>query len=248
MVKEDLNFIKQEAEDNGITPQIYLGEPVDVKFYTKEESVKVSLISSSHDYQDFITPMFIALSETWNPDFDLEAYNEAEKLKYVQKGLKEHRLEQYLENFRLVFKIDGIPRYITHQIVRHRRMSFSQESFRVCDIRKHGVRMPDYIKHNNELSSIYKESVLQSIITYSKLVDEGIPPELARSVVPMGVLTSLTMSTDLGSFIAYLNFRGNKDGLVQEEHYYLAEKLREEFIEKEQSLYKLIEPLRNGKW
>lgn len=93
-------------------------------------------------------------------------------------------------------------RAFTHEIVRHRVMSFSQESQRYCNYASN--------KYHNEItyiSTLYeKPSFLTDAIiwfscwvaekAYVALVKRGIPPQIARSVLPNACKTSIYISGD----------------------------------------------------
>ena len=244
MVEETIDFIDKEAGSYGIKPQTHIvTEPI---VFSNYDSIKVRLISRTHKFNEFKYPMITALCETWNPDYVNKFVRRPikEQIFLLKKAYKEHRTEQFMENIRLVFRIDGVPRYMTHQIVRHREMSFSQESFRVVDIRNHGFRIPTKIvelsKTSRDILNNYKNAIIQSREVYIKLIEKGVPPEEARAVMPMATLTSLTMSTNLNSFIRYYRFRGDAKGLAQSEHQFIANELWNEFKIKEKDLYELV--------
>jgi flavin-dependent thymidylate synthase len=244
-VKNNIDFIKKEAEDNGVEPIVFPNQKPSTKLLTLKESLKVRMLNRPYTYDDLVIPFTNILHETWNKDFNdginIEEYVEAKDYYtiFIGKAIAEHRLEQSLENIRLVFKIDGIPRYLTHQIVRHRRMTFSQESFRVVDIRNHPVIVPQTIATDNVLLHNYREAVEQCKLVYSYLVDAGIPPEEARAVMPMGTATGIIMSTDLNALLSYLNWRGAGE-LVQPEHRFLAKAIYIAFKEHEPFLFSLV--------
>ena len=243
MVNNNLDYLVEEANQYGIKARVYRNEDPRTRFLSMKESVEVKLISKPHPYHIFEVPMLQALCATWNLDDADTIYllgNSEKNLEVLRKGVTDHRLEQYLENFRLVFRITGIPRYMTHQIVRHRDMSFSQESMRVVDCRHHDIRLPDDIA-GTDYEYGFKEIVIQEKQLYASMIDDGINPELARSILPQATLTYLIMSCHLGSLVRYLNWR--EGGLAQPEHQYIAKKIFEEFKEKESDLYYLVEPM-----
>ncbi len=239
MIETKAQIIK-EADEYLVRPQLHEFVEANPKFLRMGESVEVELISPKHEYSDYEKELVHASIITWNEkDYDnFMKFTKKIRKEIMLKAIKNYRLRQFLENFRIVIRISNIPRYMTHQIVRHRRMSFSQEGFRSSDVRMHGVRIPECYGQN-EIED-YKKSVKSSFDCYAKMVDSGIPFEEARSVLPMGLLTSIIMSCDLDALIGYLQWRADKNGGAQEEHIFIANKIIEEIKEKDEFAYEIL--------
>lgn len=89
------------------------------------------------------------------------------------------------------FRIEGVTRAFTHQLVRTRTGSYAQESMRVTDVRDHEVDEPlsiasDLFHHANWVSAVdcAKE-------VYSGLIDGGVPAQDARGILPTNMTTSI---------------------------------------------------------
>jgi thymidylate synthase (FAD) len=100
-----------------------------------------------------------------------------------------------LEHASFTFGIEGISRVTSHQLVRHRIASFSQQSQRYVSHAEHFTSiMPDSIAENTDARQIFafmSETVHKA---YSQLVDMGIPPEDARYILPNATETKLIMT------------------------------------------------------
>lgn len=100
-----------------------------------------------------------------------------------------------LEHASFTFAIEGISRVTTHQLVRHRIASFSQQSQRYVSHKEHFTSiMPDTIAENLEARQIFafmSETVHKA---YSQLVELGIPPEDARYILPNATETKIIMT------------------------------------------------------
>jgi len=100
-----------------------------------------------------------------------------------------------LEHASFSFGIEGISRACSHQLVRHRIASFSQQSQRYV---KHRERFdavtPDSIASQPELAGKYETFLNQAHQLYRELMDAGVPAEDARFVLPNAVATKLVMS------------------------------------------------------
>lgn len=102
-------------------------------------------------------------------------------------------------------------RGVSHELVRHRLSSFSQESTRYCNYRG-GVAfvIPPWIEHLSEgeydgsefglLNSAdfeWAHAMLDASSTYKRMIDYGWKPEQARSVLPNSTKTEVVMTTNL---------------------------------------------------
>jgi len=100
-----------------------------------------------------------------------------------------------LEHASFTFGIEGVSRVTTHQLVRHRIASFSQQSQRYVSHKDHFTSiMPDSIAENEEARQIFafmSETVHKA---YSQLVELGIPAEDARYILPNATETKIIMT------------------------------------------------------
>ena len=100
-----------------------------------------------------------------------------------------------LEHASFTFAVEGVSRVTTHQLVRHRIASFSQQSQRYVSHKEHFTSiMPDSIAENVEARQIFafmSETVHKA---YSQLVDMGIPAEDARYILPNATESKIIMT------------------------------------------------------
>ena len=102
------------------------------------------------------------------------------------------------------------PRYITHQIVRHRLASYSQASQRYCLEGGLNVYVPEEVKANpaaNATANMLFNNALQS---YSSLIDMGIKKEDARAVLTNAQMSTLVMTATLEEFDHFTSVRADK--------------------------------------
>ena len=106
------------------------------------------------------------------------------------------------EHIYFTFKIEGISRACSHQLVRHRHCSFTQRSQRYCSEDGFEVVKPETIADD-----WYGE--FQGAIQgcYSGLQKGGVPNEDARYILPNACATSLYMSLNLRELIHLANER-----------------------------------------
>lgn len=114
-------------------------------------------------------------------------------------------------------------RGVSHELVRHRLASFSQESSRYCDYNKKGVRfiipcwsnipigqiewgtMP--IQYMTPAEVLWMRSMLDAELIYQGLRGMGWKPEQARSVLPNSLKTELVMTANLREWRHILSLR-----------------------------------------
>ncbi len=105
-----------------------------------------------------------------------------------------------LEHAYASFKIEGISRACSHQLVRHRHLSFVQESQRYVQLNKNDFVNPFTDKVNSELA---EQLFKKSYSLYKLLRISGIPLEDARFILPIGSKTNLVVT---GNFRAWREF------------------------------------------
>lgn len=113
-----------------------------------------------------------------------------------------------LEHASFTFGIEGISRVTTHQLVRHRIASFSQQSQRYVSHKEEFTSiMPDTIAENSEARQIFafmSETVHKA---YAQLVDLGIPPEDARYILPNAAETKIIMTMNARELLHFFALR-----------------------------------------
>lgn len=113
-----------------------------------------------------------------------------------------------LEHASFTFGIEGISRVTSHQLVRHRIASFSQQSQRYVSHRDEFTSiMPDSIAENIEARQIFafmSETVHKA---YAQLIDMGIPPEDARYILPNATETKIVMSMNARELLHFFSLR-----------------------------------------
>lgn len=115
-----------------------------------------------------------------------------------------------LEHAYATFRISGISRAATHQLVRHRLCSFSQKSQRYVKEHDAAFVVPPSIKADREAMRVFECSVADSKDTYNRLIDLGIPKEDARFVLPNAASSEIVMSANFRELRHIILTRGSK--------------------------------------
>lgn len=113
-----------------------------------------------------------------------------------------------IEHIQVSFAISNVSRSCTHQLVRHRHMSFSQKSQRyVKEKGQFDYLIPHTIEKNEELKQKFEDFMKEISDKYQEFVEAGIPAEDARAVLPNACATSLVASLNLRELIHIANLR-----------------------------------------
>ena len=111
-----------------------------------------------------------------------------------------------LEHIYFTFKIEGISRACSHQLVRHRHCSFTQRSQRYCSEDGFEVIEPKSFAQINA-PGWYEHFAEATRGSYECLQNGGVPNEDARYLLPNACATSLYMSLNLRELIHLANER-----------------------------------------
>lgn len=123
------------------------------------------------------------------------------------KHLYKNGHHSVFEHIYFTFRIDGISRACSHQLVRHRMCSFTQRSQRYCDEDGFAVVLPPTIGSNEESLDEYNWTLGDIRAGYADLMAGGVPKEDARYVLPNACATSLYLSCNLRELIHICNER-----------------------------------------
>lgn len=115
--------------------------------------------------------------------------------------------ESMLEHPCATFLITGVSRAESHQHVRHRIASYSQQSQRYVDENNFSFVTPPAIASNNEANKLYQEFMEQAKETYGALRNLNIKKEDARFVLPNATHTHFVTTMNFRSLRNFLKLR-----------------------------------------
>lgn len=120
--------------------------------------------------------------------------------------------ESVLEHEKLTVKFI-CDRGVTHEIVRHRIASYSQESTRYCNYSKDkfGNELtfirPCFWDDDSEGYAVWKQAMEEIEKTYVKLISLGAKPEEARSILPNSLKTEIVCTMNLREWRHFFRLR-----------------------------------------
>lgn len=134
------------------------------------------------------------------------------------KGALASGHESVVEHVSFTFAISGVSRALTHQLVRHRLASFSQQSQRYVNMNGFEYVTPDSIRNKvgiwwNESEGVFTTlKVYDQLMNYiqelyTEMVRAGIPEEDARYILPNACTTNIVVSMNARELMHFFAHR-----------------------------------------
>jgi len=107
-------------------------------------------------------------------------------------------------------------RGVSHEIVRHRIASFSQESTRYCNYSKDKfegqITFIDITDHlpNTFVFDAWHTALIDAEIRYNELIKSGCTPQIARSVLPNSLKTEIVVTANIREWRTIFKQRTSK--------------------------------------
>jgi thymidylate synthase (FAD) len=159
------------------------------------------------------------ISSTPNPELTIaraarlcyrSGYDEDMTIEKAQKLIREivaRGHESVLEHASFTFLIEGISRAASHQLVRHRLASYSQQSQRYINFKNPEFIVPLSIKENKTLMNYFLEQNRKSSDIYQEMIKMGIPEEDARYILPQAVASKIVLTANAREYLHILKLR-----------------------------------------
>lgn len=146
-------------------------------------------------------------------------YNPPKSTDELIKKVIRKRHHSILEHAHATFRIKGGSRVFTHELVRHRLISPSQESQRyVCYADKPGrkktrdfefVTPPSFVGPDIDFRDEYRDMVDRCFDLYEKMLDSGVPPEDARYILPNATTSEIVITANFREWRHFIWLRTN---------------------------------------
>jgi len=113
-----------------------------------------------------------------------------------------------IEHASFTFSVEGVSRALTHQLVRHRIASYTQQSQRYVtyEALEHYVT-PRSISENEEAEEIYDNTLKHISDSYQRLLELGVPKEDARFLLPNAAKTNILITMNARELRHFFNLR-----------------------------------------
>jgi len=112
-----------------------------------------------------------------------------------------------IEHASFTFSVAGVSRALTHQLVRHRIASYSQQSQRHVRLDEPTYVAPTSIRDKPNLQEKYSDFMVGAWDLYKELVENGIPEEDARFVLPNATTSNIVITMNARELVHFFNLR-----------------------------------------
>lgn len=162
--------------------------------------------------------------QSWNRPNAGTAHNRG-----YNKNIINHKHFSVMEHASYTFSVRNVSRALTHELVRHRHLSFSQESQRYVDVSNGTLVVPPELRalfENSGLNLALADDHQLAVDRYNSIVEmltkEGVPRKRARQAarycLPNGHTTRLTVTGNVRAWREFFEKRGSRDPLTLEPH------------------------------
>jgi thymidylate synthase (FAD) len=169
--------------------------------------LKVRLLRHTSDAELLCGTAALTSTKSGSPSDILEKMD-LEKAKRIIKRVTGYGHVSVIEHASFTFSIEGVSRAMTHQLVRHRMASYTQQSQRYVtyDSLKKYVTPPSIVD-NTEAKKIFDEALVKISETYKKLLNLKIPKEDARFILPNAARTNIIVTMNARELQHFFNLR-----------------------------------------
>ncbi len=168
------------------------------------ECLKVDLVAYSLPKEGNVDKLIAesaAISHA--PEFRTLNEKRVEKLVNLLKKLGH---ESVFEHACFTFRVEGISRVCSHQLVRHRLASYTQQSQRYVNLKNPKFIVPDEI-YDSEFETEFIELLEKASKLYRKMVEGGIRKEDARFILPQGIETKIIITMNARELRHFISLR-----------------------------------------
>ena len=165
------------------------------------QSYKITRFTPEPDIYDICDGYCTCYKSEIPPTFE-------EQCEFVRKH-RHH--ESPLEHSRLTVKF-FVNRGVSHEIVRHRLASYSQQSTRYCNYTKDRFGNEITYISDPSVEEVYPVSKVFDFLEeqYMAMLDAGLKPEQARQILPIGLKTEILVSANFREWRHIFKERCNK--------------------------------------
>jgi thymidylate synthase (FAD) len=111
------------------------------------------------------------------------------------------------EHASFTFGVEGLSRVASHQLVRHRIASFSQQSQRYVRMDRAEIVLPASVAVRPEARALFERQAESAREAYKALLEMGVPQEDARFILPHGWATRLVFTMNIRELLHFFGLR-----------------------------------------
>jgi len=168
--------------------------------------LKVSLLSFTPDPERVVAASARQCYSKFSATKALSELTSSEIQRLLKKVIESGHLS-VLEHASFTFAIEGISRACSHQLVRHRIASYSQQSQRYVKLEEIDFIIPESIARDENLRREFQEALELCKRLYRKLIERGVPAEDARYVLPQATPTKIVVTMNARALMNFFELR-----------------------------------------
>jgi thymidylate synthase (FAD) len=178
--------------------------------------LRVTLLEST---KDALSIIYAAYRQCYSQEFSGDLFGkhkegDEEQVRFIRNTLASGH-ESPLEHVKFTFAVEGVSRALTHQLVRHRVCSFSQQSQKYVKETNFDYIIPPSIELKNESRLLYEKLMKDSQEAYDLLrkilIDNGMKSEEvnqdARFVLPNAAETKIVVTMNCRELLHFFSVR-----------------------------------------
>lgn len=133
------------------------------------------------------------------------------------RAAKKMKHYSVLEHASFTFSVGGVSRALTHQLVRHRMASYSQQSQRYVKLTGPTYVVPPGIRDAARIDEmntalphslmLFEKAMENAWDCYNMLVEKGVRPEDARFVLPNACTTNIVITMNARELLHFFHLR-----------------------------------------
>lgn len=219
-----------------LTPKIHafpnlMGQMPLTRIRDYSRSIKVELVKHD-DPVKMIEGTYDFVKATWSVDGrESERATSEQMQEALSQMLQGKSLQLGLETVNFIFRISGITRLDTHQIVRQRiGVTFSQQCSGDQFWTHHDILMEPAIDFSSS-SELFKKTALEAKMAYAQMVSDynNVSLQAARSILPHCLDTFIFMKVDLATLLFFHQKRIDNGSQTWQMNY-IAQQMADEVV------------------
>jgi len=169
--------------------------------------MRVYLLSYTPDPEKVVAYSANLCYSKQNIENTIKKFYNLDNIRNLIKLLKEKGHLSPFEHVSFTFGIEGISRVTSHQLVRHRIASYSQQSQRYIFYNKNfNYIIPDSIK-KSDFREEFENYIAEGKLLYNKMVRAGIPKEDARFILTNATATNIIVTMNARALFNFFELR-----------------------------------------
>lgn len=169
--------------------------------------MKIKLLRYTAEAERLCGTAALTTTKSGTPSEILEK-TDPDTAKQIIKRVAGYGHGSVIEHASFTFSVEGVSRAMTHQLVRHRIASYTQQSQRYVryDTLRNYV-IPPSIAENTGARKEFDEALKKISETYQNLLQMGIPKEDARFILPNAAKTNIMVTMNARELRHFFNVR-----------------------------------------